>query len=325
VPADPRRLVSQLLTGPPATSVHAVARRLLATQAQDPRGARLAVRARSRGLMAADVDRSLDAGECVVTWLNRGTLHLVAAEDYAWLHALTAPRIATGNARRLAQEGVPPDDAERGVAAVTKALADGPRTRAELREAVAAAGVRTEGQALVHVLVLASLRGICVRGPMRGGEQAHVLVADWLPRAKPVDRGEALRELGRRYLDGHGPAGERDLVKWAGIPLGDARAALAGARQPRRQGRESPPRLLGAFDPLLLGWESREDVVGEEGRRIVTDNGLFRPFALVGGEAVATWKVGREGLVLAAFRDIGPEDDRALRDDARDVERFLSD
>jgi hypothetical protein len=304
--------------------VHAVARRLLAIQAQDPRGARLAVRARSRGLTAADVDASLDAGETVVTWVNRGTLHLVPAEDYAWLHGLTTPQLATGNARRLAQEGVPPDDAERGVAAVTKALDGGPRTRAELREAVAAAGVRTEGQALVHVLVLASLRGICVRGPIRAGEQAHVLVADWLPKAKPVDRDEALRELGRRYLDGHGPADERDLVKWAGIPLRDARAALADARQPRRQGRESPPRLLGAFDPLLLGWASREDVVGAEGRRIVTDNGLFRPFALVRDEAVATWKTSREGLVLAAFRDIDPEDERALREDARDVERFLS-
>src|SRR4051812_29116680 len=103
-----------MLSGPPARDPVAVARRLLSVQAQDPRGARLAVRARSTGLTAADVDRALtDDRSLVVSWLNRGTLHLVASEDYPWLHALTTPAIATGNLRRLEQEGVSPDAAER--------------------------------------------------------------------------------------------------------------------------------------------------------------------------------------------------------------------
>ena len=42
------------------------------------------------------------------------------------------------------------------------------------------ADVPTAGQALVHVLFYASLQGVCVRGPMVGGEQAFVLVRDWL-------------------------------------------------------------------------------------------------------------------------------------------------
>lgn len=318
--ADPRRLVAQLLAGPPARSVRAVAERLLAIQAQDPLGARLAVRARSRGLTAADVDRALDERECVVTWLNRGTLHLVLAEDYPWLHALTAPTLLTGNARRLAQEGVPPEAAERGVRAVVKALDGGPCTRSELREHVARARVRVEGQALIHVLMLASLRGHCVRGPVRGREQAYVLVRDWLPKPEPVDRDAALEELGRRYLAGHGPADERDLAKWAGLPLRDTRAALRDARAPRRQGREAAPRLLGPFDPLLLGWASRDDVVGPDLRRLVTDNGTFRPFALVGGEAVATWRPGRG---IEPFRTISATDRAALDEDAKDVARFL--
>ena len=44
-----RRLTAQGLTGPPARGPVEVARRLLAIQAQDARGARLAVRARTRG------------------------------------------------------------------------------------------------------------------------------------------------------------------------------------------------------------------------------------------------------------------------------------
>jgi Winged helix DNA-binding domain len=93
-------------------------------QGQDPRGARLAVRARSEGLTAADVDRALSAERSLlITWLNRGTLHLVRSEDYPWLQALTTPPLQAGNARRLAQEGVTPQEAERGVKTIERALA----------------------------------------------------------------------------------------------------------------------------------------------------------------------------------------------------------
>ena len=71
------RCAAQLLCGDRAGSPEEVARRLLAIQAQDPRGARLAIRARSAGLSASDVDSALTRRSMIVTWLNRGTLHLV--------------------------------------------------------------------------------------------------------------------------------------------------------------------------------------------------------------------------------------------------------
>ena len=85
----------------------------------------------------------------------------------------------------------------------------------------------TEGQALIHLLFLAGVRGVAVRGPMVGKQHAYVLVRDWLGSAKPVDRDVALAELARRYLVGHAPADDRDLARWAGLPLRDARAGLA--------------------------------------------------------------------------------------------------
>jgi hypothetical protein len=333
------RCASQLLRGDAAASPEEVAQRLLAIQAQDPRGARLAVRARSAGLSAVDVDSALARRSLVVTWLNRGTLHLVRAEDYWWLQPLTTPQLLTGNSRRLAQEGVPPQDAERAVAAVRAALAaDGPLTRAKLRERVAAAGVRAEGQALVHVLVLASIRGLIVRGPVAGRDQAFVLARDWLGAPPPaVSREAALGELARRYLAGHAPAAEHDLARWAGIRLRDARLGLSlcGAVQradglaelpasPRRAAAAlPPPRLLGAFDPLLLGWASRDPITGPY-RQIVTVNGLFRPFALAGGRAVATWTITGGEVVLAPFAELDTETRAALESDAADVTRFLS-
>ena len=262
------RCAAQLLGGEPAGRAEEVAGRLLAVQAQDLRGARLAIRARSAGLSASDVDSALMRRSLLVTWLNRGTLHLVRAEDYWWLHPLTTPQLRTGNSRRLAQEGVPPEDADRAVAAVRAALAAcGPLTRSQLRERVAAAGVRTDGQAMVHILALASIRGLIVRGPAAGRDQAFVLVQDWLEAPPPpMSREAALGELARRYLAGHAPAADRDLAQWAGIGLRDARLSLArcGAIQradglaelPVNPGRAAaalpPPRLLGAFDPLLV-------------------------------------------------------------------------
>jgi hypothetical protein len=332
------RCAAQLLRGDPAGSAEEVAGRLLAIQAQDLRGARLAIRARSAGLSASDVDSALTRRSLIVTWLNRGTLHLVRAEDYWWLHPLTTPQLRTGNSRRLAQEDVPPQDAPRAVATVRAALAaDGPLTRSQLRERVAAAGVRTEGQAMVHILALASIRGLIVRGPVAGRDQAFVLVRDWLgPPPPAMSREAALGELARRYLAGHAPATDRDLAQWAGIGLRDARLGLARcgvvqradgltelpAHQQRAPAALPPPLLLGAFDPLLLGWASRDPIVGPH-RRIVTVNGLFRPFALAGGQAVATWNIARGHVVLAPFAQLDNETRAALNTDAADVMRFL--
>lgn len=314
------RLTAQLLAGEPARSVGAVVGRLLAVQAQDLRAAHLGVRARSAGLTSADVDAALASRELVVTWVNRGTLHLVRSEDYPWLHALTTPQLATGNATRLRQEGVSPAQAEQAVAAIERALRDGPQTRAQLREVLQRKGIPVAGQALVHELVLATLRGICVRGPMVGKEQAFVDVREWLPRSKAVDRDTALRQLGHRYAAGHGPSTERDLAKWAGITLSEARKAMTTTT---REAAPLPgPRLLGGYDELLMGWESR-DLVLDGHRGVVTMNGIFKPIAIVRGRAVATWALPRGRVALQPFAALSAAVTRALDVEGQDVQRFL--
>ena len=106
------RFVAQGLSGPPQRDPVAVAERLLAVQGQDPRGARLAVRARTEGLTAADVDRALsEERSLLITWLNRGTLHLVRSEDYPWLQALTTPPLLTSAAGGCARRGSHPSSA----------------------------------------------------------------------------------------------------------------------------------------------------------------------------------------------------------------------
>jgi hypothetical protein len=301
-------------------------------QAQDLRAARLALRARAPGLVASDVGPGL-----VRTWLCRGTLHLVAAGDWPWLHAITAPRSLTSSTRRLAQLGAAPGDAERIVALVGE---EGPLTRREIAarlgsdpspRAVGSGPSRSGGgltpsrsgggltPALPHLLHRAALHGRVV---MDGERFVRV---DPPP---PVDRDTALAELARRYLRGHGPATAADLAGWAGLPLRDARAGLAAiARELVQHGdlvdlaaREPAegalgPRLLPAFDPYLLGWRDRSFAVPPAlAKRVHPGGGIIRATATIDGVAVGTWSA--EGLDV-------PEP-ATFSEEAADVARFLA-
>jgi hypothetical protein len=332
------RLTAQGLAGPPLKRPVDVAERLLAMQGQDPRGARLAVRARTSGLTAADVDRALsEERSLLITWLNRGTLHLVRSEDYPLLQTLTTPPLLTSGSRRLRQEGVSEADVERALKTIERALAEeGPLSGKELKERLETAGLPTAKQAFIHLMFLAALRGLTVRGPMVGKQHAYVLVRDWLGEQRPVEREAALAEFARRYLVGHAPADDRDLARWAGLPLRDARAGLGaiasklherddGLVELKRQPPPAaipPPRLLGAYDPLLLGWTSREEVVGPH-KLLVTINGIFRPFALVGGRAVSTWGYAGGKVKIEHLGKVTKKAATVLEADAAEVIRFL--
>jgi len=173
---------------------------------------------------------------------------------------------------------------------------------------------------------------------MVGAQHAYVHVRDWLGSPPPEpDQDAALAWLARRYLAGHGPASDRDLAKWAGLPVSWARrglAAIATELGDRPDGlaelagslacpQAPQPRLLGAFDPVLLGWSSRAPVLGER-QDIVTVNGLFRPFALVAGRAAGIWAYRRGQVELDPFESLAADVEAALGAEARDVRRFLS-
>lgn len=80
-------------------------------------------------------------------------------------------------------------------------------------------------------------------------QHAYVLVRDRLGESPRLDRDAALAELARRYLAGHAPASDRDLAKWSGLPPRVVRLRGRGVGSARMPA----PRLLGAFDPTLVG------------------------------------------------------------------------
>jgi len=332
------RLGSQLLTDRSASSPEAVVDQLLAVQAQDPRAARLSVRSRTTGQTAADVDAALtDRRTLVIGSLMRTTLHLVAAEDFWWLHALLTPRMVTASRTRLGQEGVSEAQAERGVAVIAEAVQSGPQTREQLKALLDAAGVPTARQALVHVQHAAAIEGHIVRGPMVDGQHAFVHAPTWLGDPPDEERTVQLARLAERYLRGHGPADAADLVKWTGLGLGECRTAFAAIEdrtEPwgpdglvqlagQAMATELPaPRLLGGFDPILHGWASRKEFVPTDDG-VVTNNGLFRPTALVDGQVIATWTMPNGQITLKPIAKIPKVAMTALEAEAADIARYL--
>src|SRR2546423_1388026 len=121
-------MARQGLVEPVEGAVVDVVRAMLAVQAQEPNAYPLAIRARSKGLTAADVTAALQAGEVVRCWGPRGALHLVAVEDLGWLLPLVRTSPA-GSMRRLKQLGVETTP-EEAVRRTERALADqGPLTK----------------------------------------------------------------------------------------------------------------------------------------------------------------------------------------------------
>lgn len=233
------RCAAQGLTTPPDDPVD----RLLGVQAQDAAAAARALEVRG--------GRTLDG--LVLTWLMRGTLHLVLAGDAPWLHGLLARRRAAQHHRRLEQLGV---DARRW-RVVARLAEEAPVSRAHLGEVLGLAG-----PGLYHLIGLAAMHGAVTLEPAT----REVVAADLPAALEGPERERALRALGARYLAGHAPADPRDLADWAGLPLGEARRALeAAATLHSPYAPEPVPRReLGPFDPYLLGWRDRRFPVPPE-------------------------------------------------------------
>ncbi|GLZ40004.1 winged helix DNA-binding domain-containing protein [Actinokineospora sp. NBRC 105648] len=308
------RTVAQGLAGPRSSTAVEAVRRVLAVQSQDVRAARLAVRARTGGLVKSDVDDACAAGAVVRTWAMRGTLHMLATEDAGWVVQLLGPRFAHGLRGRRHRLGL--DDAlvEQAAEVITT---DVPRSRAELLADLAAAGIALDAktQAPAHLISYAAMTGRIRRGPDRSDTEPTYVRFDPGPA---VDEPVALARLAERYLAGHAPATAEDFAAWSGLPLGKARTAFRGLDQP-----PIPPdpgrtvRLLGHFDGYLLGYRSRDGVVPPElAKRVQAGGGFIMPTVLVDGRVVATWKQTGAGVLTDPPVDVAAE--------AADLARFLS-
>jgi hypothetical protein len=309
------RLVAQRVAGPPFPDAAAAVRALGAVQGQDLPGALTSVALRTAGRSRAGVEAALDAGDVVRSWPMRSTLHLTAAEDLPWLLALLGPRVLAGAAKRRAVVGLTEADLERAREVATGVLTGGRRLgRKALLAALAEAGCDVTGQRGYHTLWYLAQTGTLVLGPPEAGDQAFVLLDEWIRAPRRLEGEEALAELALRFFTGHGPATVADLVRWAGTTVRDARAGLAPVRDrltaidvegtEMLMAADTADRLAGCrpeaedvhllpgFDEVVLGYADRSCTVPPEvaDRIVPGGNGVFRGTVVVGGRAVGTWR-----------------------------------
>jgi hypothetical protein len=321
---------------------------MLAMQAQDLPGAKWSVGLRGHQSSEDAVDAACDAREIVRSWPMRGTLHLVCAEDLGWMLELTAPRALASAASRRALLGIADADVERARAiAIASLSGGGVLARDAILAAIAAGGVRTDGQRGYHFLWYLAQTGTLVLGATAGRQQTFALLDEWVPEPRKLEHDEALGELAFRYFRSHGPATMRDLARWSGLTMRDVRRGLAVSHRTLIEleldgvtyhlapetlsGAPPAPRvhLLPGFDEYLLGYQDRSAALAPEHSTAVVPggNGMFLPTIVADGEVVGTWRrtvSARE--ILVEPMPFGPlsEPIRAgLVEAARDYGAFL--
>lgn len=282
-----------------------------AVQAQDYLGALWAVGLRTRQAAEGAVEQALANRSIVRTWPMRGTLHFVAPADARWMLKLLAPRILKRHAQRqLLQYGVDDAMVARCKDLITSALQGGRQlTRDEMYRVLDVGGIPMPNQRGLQILWRVAQEGLICFGPRKGKQQTFVLLDDWVPAARPLERDEALGELVGRYMTSHGPATLQDFVWWSGLTLADAKVGLELAKPHLVQEvvdgqaywlpRATPalsdlPRsafLLPNFDEYLVGYRNREHVIAPaHSKHVVTRNGILSASIIWEGQVVGVWK-----------------------------------
>ena len=340
------RAAAQLLARPTDVRHPAdVARLAGPIQAQEPRAAKLAFRARGRGLTAADVDAARTEERSLLrAWMMRKTVHLVPAEDAGWIVPLFAPIIVRWSRKRLADFGLDSNAQDRALAPALRrrrgrppdpdragraARARGVRSRSGVQGPPVAAGdprrralsrprPRRSDVPRTHARLARRARGALARGlARRARPPLHPRVRAGV-RARPRTLGgaAAARLPARARADRLRAA--RAARRRRGPP-GDPRCspalALAG-RPPAGRVRQLQPRLR----------EPRLRRLGGGRQRILPGGGIVRPTVTVDGRFVGTWSSRRSGRRLAVtiepFTPLGAEIERAVAAEVDDIGRF---
>ena len=289
---------------------------MLATQAQEFWGGRLALAARTRGAPTLrDVDAAFNRGEIVRSWTMRGTIHIIPARDLAWVLSVTGQRQLDKAARVHRGEGIDAAEVVRAERAARAALRGGHGlARKDIFAVFEAAGISTAGQRGYHLLYALSTRLVLCQGPVvsrtsgPSREQLWVLFEEWITdAASPAD---PLAEYFVRYIASHGPAGARDFAWWSGLPLGMSRAAAEAASDrlqivdddpepqyvvagsaPRRIPTAAEVVALPPFEEYYLSYVDRTVPCAPEFLRAIGPamNGIVRPILVARGEVVGVW------------------------------------
>jgi hypothetical protein len=285
---------------------------LAAVQAQDFLSAKYAIGVRLENQTDADIETAIRERTIVRTWLMRGTLQLVAAEDIRWLLSVFGPRVLQMCASRYKRLELNEQVLAKCHAIFREVLHGGVQlTREALAEALAKEGIDTSGadHRLAHIFQHASYHQLICAGSRQGNQYTFTLLDDHVPASRIMDPDEALGELAKRYFTTRGPATLKDFMWWTGLSAttlkkgieragkaldpveiaGETHWLASGGAQMLKSVDQTL--LLPAFDEYVLAYRNRSAVLDPEyNARVITKNGLFNPVVVQHGKVTATWK-----------------------------------
>jgi hypothetical protein len=309
-------LARQLLLERSKLPVPRAVERVCALQAQYSPSPYIALWSRVSGFRKEQLTRALEQRRVVKASLFRITLHIVSARDYpyfaaAWLRAAqeTTPRVTAEKIAELSR-------------VVNAAATKGPITHEEL-EALAAEGM---GGFRWRTRTLAPLVHLPPSGTWRfHGRPELLAMKKWLGVELP-QRDNGAEHLVRSYLAAFGPATQNDLLRFAGVRVGDVRPGLE--RLELRSFRDergrvlldlpraplppedapAPVRFLPKWDSALLAYVApeRTRILPEKFRAtVIRKNGDVLPTILVDGFVAATWEIDKKAkLVVRSLRPL---------------------
>jgi hypothetical protein len=324
-----------------------VARRLCGIHAQILSAADLQLWCRVRDHAPDDLGRALWEERSVVkTWLMRGTLHVVPAEDLPLYVGALDNRGEYANAW-LRAFGTTKARMERLIEAISGALDGNCLSRAELIAAVEPKVGKSFAKRLSsgwgEFLKPASRRGVLCFGPSQGENVTFVRPDQWLDGWRAVGRDEARTELLRRFLSTYGPASRDDFQHWLGAlrrvrepweALADKLVEVAPKRfaltvdGPTLKTRPKGVRLLPAFDPYVLFPRSDRPVPEPYLDRVYRKQAWISQAVIERGRAVAVWTHKKKGtkleLTVDPFEPLKPATSKAIEREAKALAKYLS-
>jgi hypothetical protein len=314
-----------------------------AVQAQDYPFAKWGLAQRTRNGTDTTVEKELDDGVILRTHVLRPTWHFVLAADIRWMLALTAPRVNAVLASYDWTLGIDEAVLRRSRAVMTKVLQGGKHlTRAELSLAMQRARINTEGtQRLARLVMHAELDGLICSGARRGKQHTYALLEERAPRAKTLDRDEALFELAKRYFNTRGPATVNDFAWWSGLTKSDAKRAAQAAESeleyeiidgrghwfptPARFKTRSPlAHLLPNYDEYFIGLKDRSAMMSTlKGAGVKGVTFLGGHILTINGQIRGGWaRVLKGQATNIELKVHGPLTDAEHRAVAKEVKRF---
>ena len=328
-------LERQMLLKRKRLGVQEAVERLCALQAQYSLSPYIALWSRLTGFQREQLTQALEERDVVKSTLFRITLHITSARDYPYFAAAFLPAAQEMTARVTAEQTA---ELSRKVHAAAKK----PLTHEQL-EALAA----EEMGGRWRTRILAPLVHLPPSGTWRFWVTPTLLgMQTWLGVDLP-DREEGAKRIVERHLAAFGPATQQDLLRFAGVRVGDLRPGLEGLdlrafrdergrklldlpRAPLPDGETPAPiRFLPKWDSSILAYAppERARILPEKFRStVIRKNGDVLPTVLVDGFVAATWNIDQKrGLEIEALRRLTKTERAEIDDEGERLVEFFRD